>query len=325
MASLYIDRRNASIDIQAGQLRVCEPGERPRGFPLAMLERVVLASNVALESNVITQLIDNGCSILFAEGRGARRFAHIAGARHGDAARRLGQYQLSSSAALSLPLARRLVRARATGCLRTLRTAAQQRPDLRRPLQSAIEQLLAGCRGVADCSNVDSLRGIEGANAAAFFRAYTQLFPAQAGFTQRNRRPPRDAVNAALSLGYSLTHVEAVRQCHLAGLDPMLGVYHQPSYGRESLACDLNELVRHQIERLIWRMFAEQSLRPAQFESHNGGVFLKKDARHSFFAAFEAQAQAHRRVLRTAAAAFARHCRTLAPEQATDEHPEPST
>ncbi len=323
MASLYIDRRSASIDIQAGQLRVCEPGERPRGFPLSMLERVVLASNVSLESRVITQLIDNGCSILFAEGRGARHFAHVAGSRHGDAARRLGQYRLCSTTDLSLALAKRLVRSRAAGCLRTLRLATQQRADLRRPLQAALESLVTSAPRIRSCASLESLRGIEGANAAAFFRAYTTLFPAGAGFTQRNRRPPRDPVNAALSLGYSLTHVECVRQCHLAGLDPMLGVYHQPSHGRESLACDLNELVRHQVEQLIWRLFAEQTLRPSQFESHNGGVFLQKDARQAFFAAFEAQARPHRRILRVAAGMIARHCRALGPAESFDDSPDP--
>jgi CRISPR-associated protein Cas1 len=132
------------------------------------------------------------------------------------------------------------------------------------------------------------------------------------GFDGRNRRPPRDPVNAALSLGYTLTHAEAIRACRIAGLDPMLGMLHEPSHGRESLACDLNELARDCVEKLVWRLFAEKTLRAEGFERHAGGVSLNKHARQAFYAAFEKSAPTHRRRLRAAATIFAAHCAFVA-------------
>lgn len=312
MGSLYIDRRDAELDFRDGQVCVRDAGGAARGFPLAGLERVVIAGNTRVQTRLLTQLADRGIQVLLMEGRGARRHAHIGRFGHGDARRRLGQYRLSLSPHETLRWARLLVRARAKRLLTLYRDALDLRPDLRLDLTRVQRALIEGMHRVRGCTEIESLRGQEGAIAAAHFEAYASLFSGELGFTRRNRRPPRDPVNAALSLGYTLTHAEAVRACLLAGLDPMLGTLHQPSHGRESLACDLNELARADVERLVWRLFAEKILRKENFEQHDGGVGLNKAARQNFYAAFEQAASAHRRSLRAAAAAMARHCKALA-------------
>ncbi len=60
--------------------------------------------------------------------------------------------------------------------------------------------------------------------------------------------PPKDQVNAALSLAYTLLHTDAVIACHAAGLDPLIGFYHDLSFSRESLACDLVEPLRPRVD-----------------------------------------------------------------------------
>ena len=47
-------------------------------------------------------------------------------------------------------------------------------------------------------------------------------------FTRRNRRPPRDPVNALLSLAYSVLAKDLTLVCHTVGFDPYLGFFHQP-------------------------------------------------------------------------------------------------
>ncbi len=314
MGTLYIDRRDAQLDYQNGQLRVRDADGTPRGFPLAGLERVVICGNTQLQTRLLTHLADQGINVLLIEGRGARRHAHVGGFHNGDARRRLGQYRLCTCPVESLRWSRLLVRTRAVRLLRLYRGALILRPDLRRELIRVQRALVEGIARVRTCTDIGSLRGQEGAIAAAHFSAYTALFSPELQFTHRNRRPPRDPVNAALSLGYTLTHAEAVRTCLLAGLDPMLGTLHEPSHGRESLACDLNELARADVEHLVWRLFADKAVRKESFEHHEGGVTLNKAARQVFYAAFEAAASTHRRTLRSAAAAIARHCNALARE-----------
>lgn len=324
MTALYIDRRDARLDYDSGQLRIYEADRAPRGFPITQLERIVIAGNTQIETRLLTQLADQGASVLLLGGRGGSRLAQVHGYRHGDASRRLGQYRLCTTPALRLRWARLIVRLRARGAQRLLAEALQLRPDCRNPLTTAQRQIGGMLPGVRQRGDLASLRGSEGAIGAAYFSAYSSLFAPSLDFNTRTRRPPRDPVNSALSLGYTLTHADAVRACHLAGLDPLLGIYHETAHGRESLACDFNELARVDVERMVWRLFAEKQLRGEGFEVHAGGVFMKKDTRHSFYAAYEQMAAGHRRRLRTIAAALARECNRLwsEPEAAAEEaHP----
>lgn len=91
--------------------------------------------------------------------------------------------------------------------------------------------------------------GIEGAAARPHFGSFTGMFSEQAralGFELdgRNRRPPRDPVNALLSFVYALLTKDLTRAIGVAGLDPLLGYYHQPRFGRPALALDLMEEFR---------------------------------------------------------------------------------
>lgn len=148
------------------------------------------------------------------------------------------------------------------------------------------------------------VQAMDGAAGAAYFEAYQQLFAASLGFNGRNRRPPRDPVNVVLSLSFTLLHAEAVRCLFAVGLDPLLGVYHEPCFGRESLACDLVELFRPLAERWIWRLFADEVLRIEYFtlaEDAQRPCTLGKRGREVFYAEYDVAAQSWRRLMRRTA------------------------
>ena len=145
---------------------------------------------------------------------------------------------------------------------------------------------------------IASLLGIEGAAAAACFAGLGTLFPSSLEFQGRNRRPPRDPVNACLSLGYTLLHFEAVTVCHETGLDPLLGLYHEPAFGRESLAADIIEPLRPHVDERVWALFRDRTLTAKGFRNDNGAVLLGKSARQHFYADFHPLSTALRRLLR---------------------------
>ncbi|MEA3277503.1 MAG: CRISPR-associated endonuclease Cas1 [Pseudomonadota bacterium] len=151
---------------------------------------------------------------------------------------------------------------------------------------------------VAAILPVETLRGIEGAAAAAYFKAFTRLFPDSLEFTGRNRRPPRDPVNAVLSLGYTLLHFEAVRACYVAGLDPIIGYFHELDFARESLASDLIEPLRPKVDAWAWELFRDRHLREDHFAREGDACLLGKAGRQHFFGGFEALARPTRRLLR---------------------------
>lgn len=136
---------------------------------------------------------------------------------------------------------------------------------------------------------MENLRGLEGGASATYFQAYTKMFPESLKFKKRNRRPPEDPVNAMLSLCYTLLHYEMVREIEVIGLDPTIGFYHQFDYGRESLACDLVELYRTDVDRLVWEIFRERifAVRDFAHEDERPGCYLKKESRKRFYPLYE--------------------------------------
>lgn len=308
MTTIVVDQRGAKLAHQNGALMIRVPDERPRSVPLRLLDRLVIAAAVHIDSPLLTHLAEHDISLLVMPGRGHRRSALLHGHAHGDAARRLGQYQLALDESQALHWARRFVLLRMLGSQRLLRRALTTRPDQRTALVHAMDSIANAANHARSCSELDRLRGMEGAAAARFFAGYTRLFAATLTFTSRNRRPPRDPVNAALSLGYTLMHGDAVRALAQAGLDPMIGFLHQPEHNRESLACDLVEMARPRVEQLVWRLFADQQLTADHFTVDGGAARMGKAARQTFFAAFEYNARLHRRWFRRYAQALARVC-----------------
>jgi CRISPR-associated protein Cas1 len=308
MTTFYLDRRECQLAHHNGTLVVREPGEAPRHFPMRSLERLVLVGNQTLESSLLTRLAEQGSSVLLMDGRGAGRALHIHASNHGDAARRLGQYRLCNSSEQTLAWAKRFVFFKLCGHVRLLKKMLNQRPDQRLALFSALQESQPLLGKVRQAKDLDQLRGLEGAAAASFFAAFACVLPPSVGFSGRNRRPPRDPVNATLSLTYTLVMGDAVRALHLSGLDPLLGCLHEPSHHRDSLACDLLEIARPRIDGWVWRLFAEQTLRASDFELHAGGCQMKKAARVNFYPLYENGAEVHRRWFRRLAQAFAKDC-----------------
>lgn len=288
MTTLYIDRRHASLVLEGKALVVRFNGVRQRPVPLALLERVVLLVNVELSSGVLLGLADAGVMVQLGSPRKPQRRALLLGRGHNDAGLRLLQYRLVSDAQWRLAASRILVAAKLRGQSRLLGRMLAERPDQRKVLSDALAQVEAALLLVAEVETRDTLLGLEGSAARAFFGALAAVLPDNPGFSGRKRRPPPDAVNAALSLAYTLLHGRAVQMIHAAGLDPLLGFYHELAWGRESLASDLIEPWRPHIDEWVWDQFRKQQLRAHHFKVHDGVCLLGKDGRGVFFGGLEA-------------------------------------
>lgn len=306
MTTLYLDRKGLELKLDGGALALYEDGRRERTVPLALLKRVVIRAETALTSSVLGALADAGCAAVILSGRQSRRMAVVLGRAHNDAALRVAQYAKTQDSAWRLDWARRFVGAKLRRQERFLESARAVRVDRGKPIFDALESLRPlRARVRDDASTIESLRGFEGAAQAAYFRAYTTLFAEALGFRTRNRRPPRDPVNACLSLGYTLAHFEAVRAAHAAGLDPFLGFFHEIAFGRESLACDLIEPLRPLVDAWVWATFRSRALRPEHFNFDKGACLLEKTGRARFYEHFE-------EFLRPAANRLRGYCRLLA-------------
>ncbi|MCS7316486.1 MAG: CRISPR-associated endonuclease Cas1 [Bryobacterales bacterium] len=296
MATLYLDRSGIELRPQGRALGIFENDRYCRSVPLNLLERVVVAAPTSLSTGLIAWLARHGVSLVILS-RVEGRAACLMGGPLGDAKRRLAQYRAYCNPQWRRRWSVRLVRAKIAAQARTLRRLLRARSDQKQALAEALEQVLRLGREVNGAETA-SLMGIEGAAAAAYFRGLATVFPPALGFQGRNRRPPRDPVNACLSLCYTLAHWDAVQAVHAAGLDPHLGFYHEPAWNRESLACDLIEPLRPRLDEWVWEMFRQRTLRSEHFRTVRGACLLGKAGRRIFYEAHEALACRSRRRLR---------------------------
>lgn len=289
MDTLFIDRKHTALTVEGNHLVIRHPEQRQLiTAPLASLKSLILATEVSLSSKLLWQCAAHGINLVALHPREPRHSARLSACQqHGNIHRRLAQYRLYQNTTLANQLANRLVALRMAGMLRVLQQALPLRPALHLPLSLAINQLRQQHNTLRQTSlPAASLLGAEGSAAASYFAAWGRLLPAELGFSGRRRRPPPDAVNAALSLTFTLLANDIGRQLVAQGLDPMLGFYHQPAYGRDSLTCDVTEAFRHRAEAWIWRLFAGQTLTPAHFGQQGNSCLLNKEGRAVFYKAW---------------------------------------
>jgi CRISPR-associated protein Cas1 len=155
---------------------------------------------------------------------------------------RRSQFRRADDDVFCLRLARSLVATK----IRNQRTLLQ-RNHVEPPAQ-ALDGLKRMAARAEDASSLDVLLGIEGSAAAMYFANFAGMVKVDDGhevkrfdFRTRNRRPPRDPVNALLSFVYSMLTRDLTVVCHAVGFDPFVGFYHQMRFGRPALALDLME------------------------------------------------------------------------------------
>lgn len=310
MTTLVLDQSNLEVRVNGAALTLYHQGEHRGSVPMKLLERVVIHGDLKLSAGVLTKLADANVATLLLSRRHSRQVAVVLGDGHNDAAVRLAQSQFVLDPQWCAHWARRQVLAKVRGQARLLRQALDERPGSRKPLTDALQTLGGILTTLADDSTdtlpPDRIRGLEGAAARAYFQAFSVLFPPSLGFVGRNRRPPRDPVNATLSLGYTLLHFEAVRASFMAGLDPLLGFYHRPAFGRESLASDLIEPLRPQLDAWVWQCFRSRDLRAEHFAKDGDACLLTKAGRGFYFPGFENFVSPLRRYLRRQSRVLAR-------------------
>lgn len=198
---------------------------------------------------------------------------------------RMGQYEFFQKEVVRLRLAREVIWAK----IHNQRVLMMRNGDAPK---SVIDRMAALRDGVADVEDLTQLLGYEGMAASLYFQHFTTMLKSRGEswrfeFNGRNKRPPRDPVNALLSLAYSMLAKELTGVCHAVGLDPFLGFLHQPRYGRPALALDLMEEFRPLIaDSVVISLINRGELGVDDFVRSANGTFLKDAGRRAFWEAY---------------------------------------
>lgn len=235
---------------KSGEQIVVNPREGdPHKFPGRDIAAIVLHGSAQITSQAIHYASAHDIAIHWLTGGGQ----YVAGlAPAGGVQRRIRQFEGLRQPELTLAIARRLVTAKLENQLRFVMRAARGKP-CEDAVSEALNGIRAELRGVAVATEAHTLRGHEGMAARLYFSALAKLLDQEQElmrFSGRNRRPPEDAFNAALSFGYSLLYRDAMAALICVGLDPAFGFFHRPRSAAYPLALDLMELFR----TVLWDM-----------------------------------------------------------------------
>ena len=201
---------------------------------------------------------------------------------------RIAQFDVAARAEARLAIARELV----TGKIQNSRTLLRRNAD--EGAKSVLGDLKRLAARAQEATSEEELLGIEGSAARAYFAGFAGLLAPRSGeratfdFEGRNRRPPRDPVNALLSFGYALLVKESRNALLSVGFDPTVGFYHRPRHGRPALALDLMEEFRSLlVDSTVLSAINTEVLRDEHFIRAAGGCALSDTGRKAFLGAYE--------------------------------------
>lgn len=280
---LYIQDQGAVLGKSGDELTVKKSGQVVRHVKLIDVAQVSVFGNVLVTAQALREVTAAGIPICHFS-YGGWFHALTTGLVHKNVELRMAQFAVAADPARSLEFAREFVVGKVKNCRTLLRRHCEDDG------KQALSQLSDWAGKAAKTGSAESLLGLEGMAAKVYFAGFAKLLRGGEEFNieGRNRRPPRDPVNALLSFVYALLVKELTLVLHAVGFDPMLGFYHRPRYGRPSLALDLAEPFRPLIaDSTVLTLVNNGEVAPADFVRRAGGVALTDAGRRAVIAAFE--------------------------------------
>jgi CRISPR-associated protein Cas1 len=272
MATLYVTEPGARIEKEYRRLLITKDDDVLLAVPLGRVSEVVLVGQVGATTPALLMLLDAGIPLSFVTRTGQLR-GRLAPPSPKNLPLRHAQYDRARDPDFCLAIGKAIV----DGKLRNSRALAyrirRSRPQIATDLLARIEQAIGA---VAQASDMDTLRGIEGSAAKAYFEVLREALRPELTFEKRTRRPPRDPANALLGLGYTLLTQNLITACEVVGLDPYDGFFHADKYGRPALALDLVEEFRGPVvDSVVQLVINKRVVGPDDFEvGQDGGVYL---------------------------------------------------
>jgi CRISPR-associated protein Cas1 len=280
---IYLTHAGTTLAARSQSLVVRCGGATRARVPVVGVSGVVALAPAHLTSAAIALCARCGIELVVVP-RHAGVVARL-GASEAGLALRGAQHRRADEAEWCLELARAVVRGKIRNQRRLLGRSRGAGLAEVSAVRERLDQVLPA---VERASTIATLRGLEGCASAAYFRGVRALVNPEFGFRARNRRPPRDPVNALLSFAYTLLTAEAAAAVAGAGLEPALGFFHRARAGRPALALDLVEEFRAPVaDALVLRVTGRRLVRPAEFRAAGGGVRMRRAARGRFLEEYE--------------------------------------
>lgn len=286
--TLYITSEDLFLSYSNGNVVVNRGEAVTARFPLLNLEGIITFSYAGATPALMGECAKRGIQLTFMTPNG-RFLARVNGMSQGNVILRREQYRIADSDARSCTIARNMITGKAYNSRWVLERALRDhalRID-QQAVSAASSQIQQLIQLIRCAEGLDSLRGLEGEAAAAYFGVFDELILSQKVdfiFDGRNRRPPQDNVNAMLSFAYTLLANDCAAALEAVGLDAFVGLLHQDRPGRKSLALDLEEELRAPFtDRLVLTLINNRIIQDKHFDRQESGTVLLNDNGRKLF------------------------------------------
>ena len=276
--TLYITTQGSYLHKERETLVVEQDRKKVAQLPVHSIGHIFCFGNVLVSPFLLGFCGENNVNLAFFTENG-RYLGRLQGRQSGNVLLRRAQYRVSEQN--PVPIARNIIAAKIQAGKRVLQRQIRNYGE-NAAIQSAVDSLNISLRQLKDA-------------AARYFGVFGQLLSEKSGFSfdGRNRRPPRDGVNALLSFVYSILGKDISGALQGVGLDPQVGFLHADRPGRDSLAQDILEEFRAWwADRLVLSLINRGQIKPQDFVTEaSGAVSLRVDARKLLFQALQTKKQ----------------------------------
>lgn len=266
-------------------------------IPIHNLEGIVCFGYMGASPHLMQLCTDNNVGLSFLTPFG-KFLGRVNGRVRGNVLLRRTQYRTADNPEASLEIAKCFITAKIVNCRTVLGRSLRDHGEIirRDAIRNADNLLIENLSKIGECPTSDTLRGIEGNCAKFYFDVLDELILKQKDdffIHERNRRPPRDNMNALLSFLYTLLAHDAESALETVGLDPYVSFFHTDRPGRASLALDMMEELRPFIaDRLALSLVNLQQVSGSDFlQKEGGGILLTDKGRKAVLGAWQKKKQ----------------------------------
>lgn len=291
--TLFITSEDIYLSLDGENVVANRDGQAVARYPLHTLSGILSFSYAGASPALMGACAQREIGLSFCTPRG-KFLARVTGESSGNVLLRRIQYRMADDPAQSCLIARNMI----FGKVHNARWSVERtRRD--HGLRADGEVLAGASQILKDLlslinneTSLESLRGLEGAGATAYFRALDHMILSGKeifSFQCRTRRPPLDPFNALLSFSYSLLANDYAAALESVGLDSYVGFLHRDRPGRTSLALDLMEELRPCFaDRFVLTLINNRVMNASDFQYREGGaVLLSDEARRTFLKAWQ--------------------------------------
>ncbi|MBQ7931674.1 MAG: type I-C CRISPR-associated endonuclease Cas1 [Clostridia bacterium] len=286
--TLFVTSEDIYLSLDGENILANRDGQTVVRYPLHTLQSIITFSYAGASPALMGACAERNISFAFCTPYG-KFLARVSGETSGNVLLRRKQYRASDDPAESCEIAKNMILGKVYNAQHSIdrtRRDHGMRIDAEK-LVSASGQLKESFASIMECTDLDSLRGLEGAAATVYFGVLDEMILNQKDvftFHGRNRRPPLDPMNAMLSFAYSLLSHDCAAALESVGLDSYVGFMHRDRPGRSSLALDLMEELRPcMADRFVLTLINNRMIRESDFEYQSTGAVLLNDTGRKTF------------------------------------------